>query len=141
MSEAKSFDVIIAGGAMAGATLALALDSLSQGGLNIAVIEAYQTNHHAHPGFDARSIALSFGTVGVLQQLKLWSAIQPVATPITHIHVSDRFNAGMTDITRESAALMRWVTSLNWLMSAVFTRKKWRSALRFINFVRPVYRR
>ncbi|MBY7948991.1 2-octaprenyl-6-methoxyphenyl hydroxylase [Vibrio fluvialis] len=105
MSEAKSFDVIIAGGAMAGATLALALDSLSQGRLNIAVIEAYQTNHHAHPGFDARSIALSYGTVGILQQLKLWSAIQPVATPITHIHVSDRFHAGMTDITRESAGV------------------------------------
>ncbi len=105
MSEAKSFDVIIAGGAMAGATLALALDTLSQGRLNIAVIEAYQTDHHAHPGFDARSIALSYGTVGILRQLALWPAIAPVATPITQIHVSDRSHAGMTDITRESAGV------------------------------------
>lgn len=56
ISKPISFDVIIAG-AMAGATLALALQHLSQGKLKVAVIEAFATDHSAHPGFDARSIA------------------------------------------------------------------------------------
>ncbi len=72
ISKPISFDVIIAGGAMAGATLALALQHLSQGKLKVAVIEAFATDHSAHPGFDARSIALSYGTVQILQELQLW---------------------------------------------------------------------
>lgn len=102
LSKPISFDVIIAGGAMAGATLALALHQLSQGKLKVAVIEAFATDHSAHPGFDARSIALSYGTVQILQDLQLWSSLHPFATPIEHIHVSDQSHAGMTDIHRES---------------------------------------
>lgn len=105
MSEAHCFDVIIAGGAMAGATLALALDKLSQGQLSVAVVEAYQPDHDRHPGFDARSIALSHGTVGILKSLQLWSTIAPVATPISHIHVSDRSHAGMTDIHSDTLGI------------------------------------
>ncbi|WP_430472247.1 2-octaprenyl-6-methoxyphenyl hydroxylase [Vibrio misgurnus] len=99
------FDVIIAGGAMAGATLALALQQLSQGRLKVALIDAVAADHAAHPGFDARSIALSYGTVQILQQLQLWPSLRPVATPIAQIHVSDQFHAGMTEIDRESLGI------------------------------------
>ncbi|MCG3729912.1 2-octaprenyl-6-methoxyphenyl hydroxylase [Vibrio cincinnatiensis] len=105
VSNEQSFDVIIAGGAMAGATLALALNALSQGALSIAVIEAFPVDHHAHPGFDARSIALSYGTVALLEQWGLWERIRPLATAITDIHVSDRSHAGMTDIHAQSLKL------------------------------------
>ncbi len=105
MSQVKSFDVIIAGGAMAGATLALALHQLSEGRLSVAVVEPYQADHQQHPGFDARSIALSYGTIQILQRFGLWTDLQSVATPINHIHVSDRYHAGMTDITREEVAV------------------------------------
>ena len=71
------YDVVIAGGAMAGATLALALNRLSQGSLSIAVVEPYQVDHQAHPGFDSRSIALSYGTVQILDSLHLWQSIAP----------------------------------------------------------------
>lgn len=101
----KQFDVIITGGAMAGATLALALDKLSLGRLKIAVVEAYKTDHHAHPGFDSRAIALSYGSVNILREFSLWPAIEPVATPIRHIHVSDRSHAGMTDIDSAEAGV------------------------------------
>ncbi|WGW00759.1 2-octaprenyl-6-methoxyphenyl hydroxylase [Vibrio sp. YMD68] len=94
----KMYDVVIAGGAMAGATLALALSELSKQTLSIAVVESYQTDHHAHPGFDSRSIALSSGTVDILKSYNLWDGIKPVATAIRHIHVSDRTHLGMTDI-------------------------------------------
>ncbi|WP_306331689.1 2-octaprenyl-6-methoxyphenyl hydroxylase [Vibrio injensis] len=93
----KSFDVIIAGGAMAGSTLALALNALSQRALSIAIIEPFQTNHHAHPGFDSRSIALAHGTVELLKSWGLWQSLSPFATPITQIHVSDRSHAGMVN--------------------------------------------
>ncbi|MEZ8886237.1 2-octaprenyl-6-methoxyphenyl hydroxylase [Vibrio sp. 10N.222.54.F6] len=99
------YDVVIAGGAMAGATLALALNHLSQGSLSIAVVEPYQVYHQAHPGFDSRSIALSYGTVQILDSLRLWQSIAPVATPIKDIHVSDRGHAGMTDIYSEELAV------------------------------------
>ncbi|MGC9421258.1 MULTISPECIES: 2-octaprenyl-6-methoxyphenyl hydroxylase [Vibrio] len=105
MSDEKCFDVIIAGGAMAGATLALALNALSRGKLSIAVIEAFQVDHHAHPGFDDRAIALSHGTVALLEQWQLWDAMRPFATAITDIHVSDRSHAGMTEIHAQSLAL------------------------------------
>lgn len=97
----KQFDVVIAGGAMAGATLALALNKLSDEKLSIAVVEPFVVDHQAHPGFDSRSIALSYGTVKILEKLGLWASVSSVATAIQHIHVSDRSHAGMTNITSE----------------------------------------
>ncbi|MDC5704530.1 2-octaprenyl-6-methoxyphenyl hydroxylase [Vibrio europaeus] len=101
----KQFDVVIAGGAMAGMTLALAINKLTLRPLSVAVIEPFQVDHGAHPGFDSRSIALSYGTVAILKQLGLWQEIAKVATPIEHIHVSDRSHAGMTDITTEEVGV------------------------------------
>ncbi|ANU35414.1 2-octaprenyl-6-methoxyphenyl hydroxylase [Vibrio scophthalmi] len=110
----KQFDVVIAGGAMAGMTLALALDTLSRSQLRIAVVEPFTVDHQAHPGFDSRSIALSFGTVEILKSLGLWEQIAPVATAIKHIHVSDRSHAGMTNIDHSdiSVAALGYVVEL-----------------------------
>ncbi|OOQ69079.1 2-octaprenyl-6-methoxyphenyl hydroxylase [Vibrio parahaemolyticus] len=101
----KQYDVVIAGGAMAGATLALAIEHLSEGALRVAVVEPFKAQSDQHPGFDSRSIALSYGTVNLLRHLELWSAIEPFSTPIEHIHVSDRSHAGMTDITKHDVGV------------------------------------
>lgn len=101
----KQYDVVIAGGAMAGATLALAIEHLSQGALRVAVVEPFKAQSDQHPGFDSRSIALSYGTVNLLRHLELWSAIEPFSTPIEHIHVSDRSHAGITDITKHDVGV------------------------------------
>ncbi len=101
----KQYDVVIAGGAMAGATLALAIEHLSQGALRVAVVEPFKAQSDQHPGFDSRSIALSYGTVNLLRHLELWSAIEPFSTPIEYIHVSDRSHAGMTDITKHDVGV------------------------------------
>ncbi|HCG8769836.1 2-octaprenyl-6-methoxyphenyl hydroxylase [Vibrio parahaemolyticus] len=101
----KQYDVVIVGGAMAGATLALAIEHLSQGALRVAVVEPFKAQSDQHPGFDSRSIALSYGTVNLLRHLELWSAIEPFSTPIEHIHVSDRSHAGMTDITKHDVGV------------------------------------
>ncbi|WP_117235720.1 2-octaprenyl-6-methoxyphenyl hydroxylase [Vibrio maerlii] len=105
VAQSEQFDVIIAGGAMVGATLALALSQRSRGQLSIAVVELFQSDHQAHPGFDSRSIALSYGTVKILESYQLWGGLKHFAEPIEHIHVSDRGHAGMTDITPQQAGV------------------------------------
>ncbi len=93
-----NFDIVIAGGAMAGMTLALAINHSCQGRLSVAIVEPFATDHKAHPGFDSRSIALSYGTVQRLKSVDLWRDLQPIATAIKQIHVSDRGHLGMTEI-------------------------------------------
>lgn len=87
-------DVAIIGGAMTGATLALAISKLTNNAVKIALIEAKSINHE-HQGFDARSIALSYGSCALLDKLGLWQDFSSFATAINHIHVSDTGHAGM----------------------------------------------
>ncbi|PSW18598.1 2-octaprenyl-6-methoxyphenyl hydroxylase [Photobacterium sanctipauli] len=101
----KQYDVVIAGGAMAGATLAIALDKLSAGKLTIAVVEAMAPKLDQHPGYDARSIAVSLGSVSLLESVGCWQQLAKVATPIEHIHVSDRGHAGMVNIDAKEQAV------------------------------------
>ena len=98
-SPVQSYDVIIVGAGMVGAALACALAAGSSHGRRIAVlesapIEAGDTPYQ--PSFDARSTALSAGSVDSLQQLGLWQTLRRQAAPIKHIHVSDRGRFGAT---------------------------------------------
>lgn len=90
-------NVIIVGGGMAGATLALAISSLSQGKLSVSLVEA-SLPEGKHPGFDARAIALAHGTCQYLSKIGIWPAFADCVTPITHVHVSDRGHAGFVNI-------------------------------------------
>ena len=51
--------VIIVGGGMTGATLALAISQLTKGQLPVHLVEAVTPQAADHPGFDARAIALA----------------------------------------------------------------------------------
>ncbi|WPD77711.1 2-octaprenyl-6-methoxyphenyl hydroxylase [Dickeya fangzhongdai] len=86
--------VMIVGGGMAGATLALAISRLSGGRIPVDLIEARSPQEHHHPGFDARAIALAQGTCMQLDAIGVWQALAPVATPIASVHVSDQGHAG-----------------------------------------------
>lgn len=83
---------------MAGATLALAISSLTQGRLLVHLIEATSPEDFTHPGFDARAIALAQGTCQQLSAIGVWSVMANCATPITDIHVSDRGHAGSVNL-------------------------------------------
>lgn len=98
----QSFDVIIAGGGMVGATLACAL---SGHGMRIALVEPVRNEQRAEPGYDDRAIALAWGTSRIFAGLGLWDALSAHATPIHRIHVSDRGHAGMVHMDRESEGL------------------------------------
>ena len=97
--------VIIVGGGMAGATLALAISQLSDGTLPVHLIEATLPGAAAHPGFDARAIALAQGTCQQLSRLNIWPHLESCATPITTVHVSDRGHAGFVTLEAQDYRL------------------------------------
>ncbi len=90
--------VIIVGGGMAGATLALAISQFSHGTLPVHLIEAKAPEADGHPGFDARAIALAAGTCQQLARIGVWQAISDCATAINTVHVSDRGHAGFVTL-------------------------------------------
>lgn len=94
----ESVDITIIGGGMVGSSLALALSQLP---IKIALVEPFAPIDEQAPGFDVRAIALSRASARILNSLNLWSDIRPQATPIEHIHVSDK---GRPGICRFSAA-------------------------------------
>ncbi|KEA54546.1 2-octaprenyl-6-methoxyphenyl hydroxylase [Mangrovibacter sp. MFB070] len=93
--------IVIAGGGMIGATLALAISTLTQGRLPVHLIEARTPDASQHPGFDARAIALAKGTSTQLAKLGVWQALQDCATPLTQVQVSDRGHAGFVTLQAE----------------------------------------
>ncbi|MBV7317368.1 2-octaprenyl-6-methoxyphenyl hydroxylase [Shewanella sp. NIFS-20-20] len=100
--DAELWDLVIVGGGMTGALLALALRSLTSA--KIALIEA-QAVSADHPGFDARSIALAQGSVEQLKRWQLWPLLAPLTSPINTIHVSDRGNFGMTTLEAKAPGI------------------------------------
>ena len=95
MSETHRYDVIIAGGGMVGASLAVALSGL---GLDIAVVEAAPVEAPDQPSYDARATAVSLGSRRIFDTLGIWPQVMGSATPIEQIHISDRGNFGFTRI-------------------------------------------
>ena len=93
-------DLIIAGGGLAGATLALAVARMVPS-LRVTVVEAFPLSPDAlpesyQPSYDARSTALAWGSRLIFEELGLWHRLAEHATPIHHIHVSDRGHFGAT---------------------------------------------
>ncbi|MDD5580500.1 MAG: 2-octaprenyl-6-methoxyphenyl hydroxylase [Methylobacter sp.] len=102
------YDLLIAGGGLAGNCLALALKDT---GLRIAIIEANTRKQlHDSPAGD-RALALAAGTVAMLQALGIWQGISHAATAIKNIHISDRGHFGKTRLSaqKENVAALGYV--------------------------------
>ncbi|MFQ6370873.1 2-octaprenyl-6-methoxyphenyl hydroxylase [Shewanella sp. YIC-542] len=105
--QSTEVDIAIVGGAMVGASLALALYQLSkqlQRPLKIALIEAHAAGQ-GQSGFDARAIAIAHGSRYALQRMGIWPLLSHLGSPIHDIHVSDRGHFGMTEINASSLHL------------------------------------
>ena len=89
--------VIIVGGGMTGATLALAISHMTQGQLPVHGRSRCARGVEP-PGFDARAIALAQGTCQQLSRIGIWQAIADRATAIGTVHVSDRGHAGFVTL-------------------------------------------
>lgn len=100
--QAIHCDVAIAGGGMAGLSLAAALAPLP---LSVAVIEPVAPEASLQPSFDARTTALSAGSRRVLEGIGVWAGIAAAATPIRRIHVSERGAFGFARLTAEEQGI------------------------------------
>jgi 2-octaprenyl-6-methoxyphenol hydroxylase len=84
-------DVLIVGGGLVGASLAIALED---SGLRVALAEAAPPRVDLQPSYDERNLALARATVNALTALGVWERIESRATPIRHIHVSRKGEFG-----------------------------------------------
>ena len=91
-------DILIIGGGLVGASLAVAL---GQAGLTVTVVEACPLSVDQRPNYDERSIALAQGSQCIFSALGLWPSLQDEVCPIHTIHVSDRGHFGFTRLRRE----------------------------------------
>ena len=102
MNNQKNFDVIIVGGGMVGASLACALGALP---LKIAIIEAFPFKSNNQPSYDARSIALAYGSKRIFSSIGIWDDLKENATPIKQIHISNKGQFGVTRLNAKDESL------------------------------------
>lgn len=117
----RDTDIVVAGGGLAGATLALAL-ARAIPTLKITVVEAFPLAADApsdsyQPSYDARSTALAWGSRLIFQDLGIWAMMARHATPIRHIHVSDRGRFGATRLAaaEHNQDALGYVVDNRWL--------------------------
>ena len=96
MKTSIQYDLIIVGGGMVGASLAI---SLAGRGLRLALVEAYTPGADSQPSYDDRAIALAYGTRRIFEAIGVWPKLGKLAEPIRDIHVSDRGHFGQTRLT------------------------------------------
>ena len=79
-------DVLIAGGGLVGGSLAV---GLVEGGMTVAVVDNLSQKDVVDAGFDGRAAAIAISSKKALNSLGLWKKIEPEASPIKEIRVSD----------------------------------------------------
>ncbi|HTK36062.1 MAG TPA: UbiH/UbiF/VisC/COQ6 family ubiquinone biosynthesis hydroxylase [Caulobacteraceae bacterium] len=102
MSQDTTFEAVVAGGGMAGATLALAL---SQAGFRVAVVDAVAPETALAPDFDGRASAVAYANFRQWRALGVSAALEPVAQPLNAIVVSDGTQPGAASPARAPAFL------------------------------------
>ncbi len=98
----QPYDILIIGGGMVGASLALALQPL---GYRIGMVDAYSFGTSRQPSYDDRSIALSYGSSLIYQGMGLWDSLQADVTPIRQIHISDKGHFGAARLSARQEKL------------------------------------
>lgn len=81
-----AFDVVIVGGGLVGASLALALSDRTR---RVLLIEGVAPDSNAQPSFDERTTALGNATRRIFQGLRVWDEVAGEAAPIRAIHVTE----------------------------------------------------
>ncbi len=105
------YDILIVGGGLAGNCLALAL---KDSGLRLAIIEANTREQLQNSPAGNRALALSAGTVKLLQALNAWNGLELQAEAIKNIHISDQGHFGKARLS----AKKQGVDALGYVISA-----------------------
>ena len=82
----KDSDIIIVGGGLNGAVLALAA---AQAGFSVTLIDRLSTDTLTAPNFDGRAYALALTSCNMLRHLGLWPRLADHAQPMLEIKVTD----------------------------------------------------
>lgn len=116
-----SCDVVIAGGGMIGASLAVALAPL---GLKVTLVESAPLGSESQPSFDERTTALSNGSRRIYEGIGVWRSVAQEATPIRRIHISDRgrFGFARIDAAEQGVAALGYVLANRALGTALWER-------------------
>src|SRR5690625_4835474 len=119
MSE--STDILIVGGGLVGASLAIALDAA---GRAVTMVEASAPRVSARPSYDERNLALARASVNGLHAIGVWDIAAAAATPIRHIHVSrtGEFGATRLDAKRFGVDALGWTLPARELGAALLAR-------------------
>lgn len=104
-------DILIVGGGLVGASLAIALDAA---GCRATMVEAFAPGTGAQAPADERNLALARASVNGLRALGVWPHARTQATPIRRIHVSRAGEFGATRLEAERFG----VDALGWTVPA-----------------------
>ena len=91
-------DILIVGGGLVGASLAIALDGCP---LRVALVEAAPPRVDLQPSYDERNLALARATVNALTALGVWEHAAGRAESIRRIHVSRRGEFGVARLNAQ----------------------------------------
>jgi 2-octaprenyl-6-methoxyphenol hydroxylase len=117
----SSFDVVIVGGGMVGASLALALEGT---GLQVLLVEGVAPGSNAQPSFDDRTTALGNASRRIFESLGIWPVIAPEAAAIRTIHVSDagRFGFARLDATEQGIDAFGYIVTNRAIGTALWAK-------------------
>ncbi len=106
-----STGVLIIGGGLVGASLAIALDAA---GIAATLVETAAPRVGPQPSYDERNLALARASINGLETIGVWRHARVAATPIRHIHVSRAGEFGSTRIEADKHG----VEALGWTLPA-----------------------
>ena len=96
------YSVVVAGGGLTGASLAVALSEL---GLKVAVVEAVPPEDPGQPSLDDRTSAIARTGVRILENLDVWQRLAEAPSPIRSVEISERGCFGGARIEAASQGL------------------------------------
>jgi len=114
-------NVLVVGGGLVGASLAIALDAA---GCRVTLVEAAVPRADAQPSYDERNLALARATVNGLDAIGVWPLIATQATAIRHIHVSraGEFGSARLDAAKHGVDALGWTLPARELGIALLRR-------------------
>ena len=120
-SSPSAASVLIVGGGLVGASLAIALDTA---GCAVTLVEAAAPRIDTQPSYDERNLALARATVNGLTAIGVWRHAVDRATPIRHIHVSrsGEFGSVRMEAERQGVDALGWTLPARELGQALLRR-------------------
>jgi 2-octaprenyl-6-methoxyphenol hydroxylase len=120
-SAAGDAGILIVGGGLVGASLAIALDAA---GIAATLVESAAPRMEQQPSYDERNLALARATVNGLEAIGVWRHAQAKATPIEQIRVSRAgdFGSARIDAARHGVNALGYTLPARELGAALLRR-------------------